>query len=828
MRLPRPSRGDLFLDLEGDPFARDGGREYLFGVASMDTDGRPRYWRRWAYADRDEQAAFEAVVDLILESWARHPSMHVYHYAPYEPAAFKRLMGRYSTRESEVDRMLRAELFVDLHAVVKHSLRASVERYSIKDLEPFYSFSRSIPLETARASLFVVERALELNAIDAITSEIRDGVEGYNRDDCVSVFYLQQWLEELRASVERNGATLSCPVSPPPPEQKELSDRVRRAQEMMITLTAGVPPDAIERTDEENARWLLAHLLEWHRRESKAPWWEFFRLRDLSEEELLNESAAIAGLRYMNRVGGTARSPVDRYAYPPQETGLAEGDVLHLPDGTDFGFVESIDMLARTLDVKKRSAHADVHPSAVFAHSVVNTAILADALFRLADDVVCRRTGPAKVGFELLLRRRPPLRSALFRARAGEGAVEFAIRIAGELEDTILPIQGPPGAGKTYTAAQMICELVRLGKRVGVTAVSHKVIRNLLEAAMRAASAKGIELRCAHKVTTKSGSPALVQEFTNNGDVLGRLEDGRVHVAGGTAWLWARPDATSVVDVLFVDEAGQMSLANVLAVSQATKNLVLLGDPQQLEQPQQGSHPEGTNVSALEHVLQVRKTMPADRGIFLPETWRLPPAICSFTSDLFYEGRLSPRPGLENQKLVGGAFDGAGLWIARVAHDGNQSSSREEVGVVGQLVELLLSPGSQWVDRYGTAHDLLPADILVVAPYNAQVALLAERLSAGGVRVGTVDRFQGQEAPIVIYSMATSTPEDAPHGMEFLYSLNRFNVATSRARCTCILVGNPRLFELECKSPRQMQLANAFCRYAELARSIELAEPASR
>ena len=405
--------------------------------------------------------------------------------------------------------------------------------------------------------------------------------------------------------------------------------------------------------------------LEWHRREGKAPWWEFFRLRDLSEEELLDESAAIAGLQTVGRVGGTQRSPVDRYSYPPQETEVADGDLLHLPDGTDFGSVELIDPVARTLDVKKRGAQADVHPTAVFAHSVVNTGVLADALFRLAEDVVQRgmgASGALKAPRELLLRRRPRLRGDPFRANAGEPALDFAVRIAGELDETVLPIQGPPGAGKTFTAARMICELVRQGKRVGVTAVSHKVIRNLLEATMRAAPA-GTDLRCAHKVTTKS-TASSIQEFTDNADLLSRVQDGRVQVVGGTAWLWARPDARSVVDVLFVDEAGQMSLANVVAVSQAATSVVLLGDPQQLEQPQQGSHPEGTDVSALEHVLDGRKTIPADRGIFLPETFRLAPSICAFTSDLFYDGRLGPRPGLEHQALSGVArFEGAGLWL---------------------------------------------------------------------------------------------------------------------------------------------------------------------
>jgi predicted RecB family nuclease len=828
-RLPSPSSADVFLDLEGDPFAREGGREYLFGLVTTGTDGNPRYWKRWAYTDRDERSAFETVVDLILDSWTKNPSMHVYHYAPYEPAAFKRLMGRYSTREAEIDRMLRAALFVDLYSIVKHSLRASVEKYSIKDLEPFYSFVRAVPLELARTSLRVVERALELGAVDAITADARAGVEGYNKDDCVSVLRLQQWLEELRATVERNGTVIPRPVLPDPPEQKELSDRARRVQEMIATLTAGVPPDAVERTDDENGRWLLAHLLEWHRREAKAPWWEFFRLRDLSEEELLDESAAVSGMRLVSRVGGTQRSPVDRYAYPPQETEVGEGDLLHLPDGADFGTVDAIDLVALTFDVKKRGAQADVHPTAAFAHSVVNTSVLADALFRLAEDVVHRgigAAGPLKAARELLLRRRPRLRTGPFRASAGENAVDFAVRIAGEIDETILPIQGPPGAGKTHTAARMICELVRLGKRVGVSAVSHKVIRNLLEASLRAAAERGLELQCAHKVTTKGGAPSPIQEFTDNAELLSRVQDGRVHVAGGTAWLWARPDARAAVDVLFVDEAGQMSLANVLAVSQAASSAVLLGDPQQLEQPQQGSHPDGTNVSALEHVLEGHKTIPSDRGMFLPETWRLAPSICAFTSDLFYEGRLGPRAGLERQELVGvPPFEGAGLWICRVPHEGNQSSSREEADAVDRVVSRLLTPGARWIDREGAVHDLTSNDVLVVAPYNAHVALLSERLSPRGVRVGTVDRFQGQEAPVVIYSMATSTPEEAPHGMEFLYSLNRLNVATSRARCACILVASPRLFEAECRSPRQMQLANAFCRYVELARPVDLTGP---
>jgi uncharacterized protein len=590
----------------------------------------------------------------------------------------------------------------------------------------------------------------------------------------------------------------------------------------MSALTAGVPPSRAERDDEQQARWLLAHLLDWHRREAKAPWWEFFRLRDLSEDELFNEKAAISGLRLVARVGGTKKSPIDRYEYPRQDTEVRDGDALHMPDGTDFGSVAAIDRVARTVEVKKRGAQAETHPVAVFAHSTVNTDVLADSLLRIADDIASGGT-QYQAAREILLRRPPRLRAGAFEPDPNETTVQFAVRIAADLDHSVLAIQGPPGAGKTFTGARMICDLVRRGARVGVTAMSHKVIRKLLDDVAEAAAELKVQVGCLHKVTTKSNAPSSIEETTDNGDALARLADGRASVVGGTQWLWARPDAREVVDVLFVDEAGQTSLANVLAASQAAKSVVLLGDPQQLEQPQQGTHPEGADRSALEHILGDHKTIPANRGIFLPETWRLAPSICAFTSEVFYEGRLHALAELERQILVGAEpFDGAGLWVARVVHEGNQNSSVEEVDVVERIVANLLDPGARWIDRHGVHHAVTANEILVVAPYNSHVALLAERLVSRGVRVGTVDKFQGQEAPIVIYSMATSTPEDAPRGMEFLYSLNRLNVATSRARCVCILVASPRLFEPECKSPRQMQLANAICRYVELARDVEV------
>lgn len=366
----------------------------------------------------------------------------------------------------------------------------------------------------------------------------------------------------------------------------------------------------------------------------------------------------------------------------------------------------------------------------------------------------------------------------------------------------------------------MICELIKNGKKVGITALSHKVIRNLLEEVVAAARENGLaDFRCMQKVTDKSetASPSI-KETQDNGEALKTLQTGEIKVLGGTGWLWSREDLCDAVDVLFVDEAGQMSLANVLAVAHGARSVVLLGDPQQLEQPLKGNHPDGAEVSALDHLLAGAKTVAPDRGLFLAETWRLHPAICSFTSELFYERRLQSRVGLERQCIDGHPWLGHhGLWFVPVDHEGNQNTSPEEVEQVAQLAESLLKPQVTWTDKEGRSRRLELKDILIVSPYNAQVFDIAGRIP--GARVGTVDKFQGQEAPVVIYSLTTSSPEDAPRGMEFLYSLNRLNVATSRARALCIVVGSPRLLEPECRSPRQMQLANALCRYLEMAQT---------
>ena len=805
-RLPAPSAGDIFLDFEADPFVDDGGLEYLLGYLSLG-----EYTARWAFDRTQERASFESFIDLVVRQRQRFPDLHVYHFSQYEPTALKRLMGRYATREDEVDRLLRAGVFIDLYGILKQALRASVERYSLKDLEIFFGFERTTDLRDARKSLTAMECALELGEIASLPDGVRQTVESYNREDCVSALALRDWLEGIRLELVAAGRVIPRPALEPGDPSEEVDARRKRAAALTERLLASNP---------EPARQMLAHMLEWHRREEKAPWWEYFRLRQLSDEELLEERDGLAGLKLAQRVGGTLACPIDRYQFPPQDTQIRVGDSVETSMGK-LGGVEAIDNTARTIDIKKRRDTAGVHPTSIFSHEIYTGAEQAESLYRIgawvADNGI-DAPGRYRAGRDLLLRRPPNVNLA----GVGANVVEESRRLVLQLDRGILPIQGPPGSGKTYTAARMICSLLAAGKKVGVTAVSHKVIRKVLEEVLDVAKKEHLAARCIEKVAGKPGklNPALI-ETGKNERVLEALGSGEVSVAAGTAWMWAREEFEESVDVLFVDEAGQMSLADVVAVSPSAKSLVLLGDPLQLDQPLQGTHPPGIEVSALQHVLGESETMPADRGLFLAETWRLAPPICRFTSELFYEDRLTCHAGLELQAVTWPDKAGkSGLWFVPVEHRGNQNSSSEEAAVVERLVGQLTQPGVTWTTMKGERRQIALSDILIVSPYNAQVFNLAAGMPKA--RTGTVDKFQGQEAPVVIYSMATSSPEDAPRGMEFLYSVNRFNVATSRARCACFLVASPKLLEPECKTPRQMKLANALCRYLELAKRMEV------
>ena len=823
--LPEPSPGDLFFDIEGDRHALADGLEYLFGYA----DRTGQYTAMWALDREEEKRMFERFIDSVIARLREHPDMHVFHYAPYETTAVKRLMGLHATREDEVDRLLRGGVFVDLYRAVRQGVRASVESYSIKKMEPFYGFERAVDLRSASLALGYFEAWLALSKSDESDTELLGQIEGYNRDDCLSTLRLQEWLERLRAELaDLTGSEIPRPAPAEGAPSEAVEEQQERIDQLIERLTADVPTDELDRSTEQHARWLLAQLLGWHRREKKSIWWEYFRRRELTDEEFIEDRSTVGGLEYEGVCGTVKRSTIHRYKYPAQEHAIRRDSKVVDPatEGSP-GRVDAVDLGRRTIDLTRGNTSDAPHPTALIPHDVINDGVLRDSLMRLGEWVAERGIegdGPFRAARDLLLRTVPrvgqPVGAPL--VGSGEELLDAGKRLAKGLDNSVLPVQGPPGAGKTYTGARMIVELLREGKRVGVTATSHKVIGNLLDEVCSAGAEVSFEVTGVQKTGEDNKCNAAGIEACTNDGVLEALTKGTVKLAAGTGWLWAREEMMNSVDVLFVDEAGQMALANVLAVSPSAKSMVLLGDPQQLEQPQMGSHPPGAEASALEHILGEHSTVPADRGLFLNHTWRLHPKICAYTSEIFYEGRLESRPGLEAQEVGGPVpLRGSGLRFVPVEHSGNRNESPEEVARVVELTSTLLECGT-WADQEGRERQLGLDDILVVSPYNAQVGALAAALPEGS-RVGTVDKFQGQEAPVVIYSMASSSAAEAPRGMEFLFNPNRLNVATSRARCLAIVVASPDLFAPECRSPRQMRLANAFCRLLEVA-----AEPLDR
>ena len=828
--LPEPSPGDLFFDIEGDPFFSSDevdGIEYLFGIIEpgrTDDSGRPTFHAYWSIeggtvTTRGERRAFEAFIDLVMDHLVADPNLHVYHYASYEPTAVKRLAGRYGTREEEVDRLLRGEIFVDLHRAVRQGIRASVESYSIKRLEPLYCFERAVDLRDAGTSIVEFETWLELGQGEE-REELRAQIEGYNRDDCLSALYLRDWLEEQRAALaEELGEDLPRPEVKAT-EETEDSEAQKGVNELAAALAAGLPESAAEMSEDQRGRWLLGQLLNWHRRENKSFWWRYFHLATLTDEERREETDALGDLTFESSWPDPAprsRSTIYRYRFPPQEHAITAGSTPHDPETmTSVGTVFTLDDEHGVVEIRRGSARPAPSPTSMVPYEFVRDHPKPESLQRLARHVLengIDGPGEHRAARDLLVRRAPRFATGEPLRRDGEGAEAAARRLVTAIDESYLAVQGPPGSGKSTVGARMIVDLVGQGRRVGVTANSHKVIGALLEKVARMGEEEGVAVR----IGQRNDQPTFTKATPlGNADARAALATGDVDVVGGTTWLWSREDMYGAVDVLFVDEAGQMSLADTLAASPCASSLVLLGDPQQLDQPLQGTHPPGAERSVLAHVLDGERVMPDHLGLFLDGSWRMHPDISAYTSEVFYEGRLHSHPGRERLALDGvPPLSGTGIRFVPVPHIGQSSESPEEVAVAAELVRSLLDASPGHTDGSGASLPVAEADLLLITPYNAQVRALSEALP--GFRIGTVDKFQGQEAPISIYSMATSSPEEAPHGMEFLYSLNRLNVATSRAQCVALVVASPTLLRVRCRTPRQMRLANALARLVEMA-----------
>jgi len=817
-RLPQADSGDLFFDMEGDPLEA-GGLEYLFGVYFL-KDGEYQFRPYWAHDRSQEREAFLAFMAFVRERLQHHPRMHIYHYAAYEETALKRLMSLHGVCEAEVDQLLRTERLVDLYKVVREGLMVSEPRYSIKNLETFYMEKREGEVTNAGASIVYYERWKETGE-QALLDQIQD----YNEDDCRSTYLLREWLLKIRP-----GGMPWFEGTPDGSNGEDKSDRVRETEARLAKyqdlLLGKLPADRTQWNEDARSRELLYQLLDFYRRAAKPEWWAMFSRHEMAEEELIDDPECIGAMSTAQEhpPQEVKRSRVYTFEYPEQEFKFKVGDQCKRADTLGpGGTLIEIDEARRLLRLKLGNRN-DPLPErlSIIPSGPINTNILQEAVYRVADSVISKKTQyPALTA--ILKREAPEIEGHATGTPivAGSGyALKNIIKAVSRMHSSYLFIQGPPGAGKTYTGSHVIAALLSQRKKVGVSSNSHKAINNLLQAVEKCTEKEGVRFRGVKKSSGDDTflNGAVIVDVTSRGEIT----PDNVDLIAGTAWLFADEVFDQRLDYLFVDEAGQVSLAHLLAMGTSASNIVLLGDQMQLQQPIQGVHPGDSGESALDYLLQDEATIADDRGVFLDTTWRMHEDVCRFISAAVYDGRLHPEPDNQKQQLLlrpGAHRDlrPTGIRFIPVNHDGCSQRSEEEAAVVYERYASLLS--QSYVDRQGKRHRMTVDNILVVAPYNMQVNLL-KRILPEGARIGTVDKFQGQEAEVVIVSMATSSGEYLPRFMEFLYSKNRLNVALSRARCLALLVASPRLMTIKCQTIEQIKLVNTLCWVDEYAKQV--------
>lgn len=813
--LPRPDTGDMFFDMEGNPL-EEGGLEYLFGVVFKDGGKEINFKPFWAHTRAEEKIAFEEFVDFALARLRQFPQAHIYHYASYEVSAMRRLASRHATRELEVDDLLRRELFVDLYRVVRESLLLSKDSYSIKMVEEFYRDKRAGDVKKGDQSIVVYE---EWKASQ--NKELLKSIEDYNREDCISTSELRDWLIKIAPEwIPAKSAGSAAATAAPDEVARPRSESALREEAERTALETALRPFATGASTspiaDSSVFELTAQLLAFHLREKKPGWWSLFDRQGAELEDLLEDEEIVAACEVLGPASVESGIGV-RFQFPEQEFRIQKGDGIKiLSSPLNGGEVSGIDEEHGTIDVAFRKQTPLQPIEHLVLHSDIPTSTLGKAITRFAQTLIAGKP-KYKALLDFLNRRHPDVRGITpgNDLLAGKPAtVENIWQVVEQMNESTLYIQGPPGAGKTFSGAHLIARLIRAGKKVAVCSNSHKAVNHLMgEAHDRLVESKHphVAMKKFSSDEHKSDRPGIIN-VKDDKKIIAAIAG--VQLVGGVAWTFCKEDLDCAFDYLFVDEAGQVSLANLIAMGVCARNIVLLGDQMQLGQPIQASHPGRSGESALDYLLDSAATIPSERGIFLDKTFRMHPDLCGFVSDCFYEGRLQPDVRTTKQRLLlaGGhhaALRTTGLVLHLVDHQDNSQRSPEEATEIKNLIGDLLK--HRFVDHEGLERPLTIGDVLVVAPYNAQVGLLAKTLPAGS-RVGTVDKFQGQEAQVVIVSMSSSSIDDSPRGMEFLLNRNRLNVAVSRGKCLSILVCSPRLLESAARTPEDVARLNVLGR----------------
>jgi len=804
LRLPAPDLGDVILDFEGHPFwTAESGLFFLFGWLTFDPQGNEWiYHGLWSHDRASEAANTAQLISWLNDRRDQFPAMHVYHYNHTERSSLERLATEHGAGESTLAAMISAGLFVDLYDVLHRRVQIGAESYGLKVTETLAGYQRSEEIGDGAGAVVHYERWIH----DQDPSHLSE-IAAYNEDDVRATLAVRDWLinEVLCGEPWREQPELDD-------SEAEENDLVTTIAELMAT---GVPEHR-----------LLGHLLGYWWREGRADHTQRLAIFDSRPDELLDHREAIAGLQFCEYAPPTKGKKLQGavFTFPPQEFDLKEDKPLpdlmfRLADGRPgYSKIRSLDLDEGTLTVTWKDAYIETgqFPGAVILDSPYRPKTQQMELLAFARRLLDGEHHDADAARLALLRRELPrlIGDEIDTERTFTSEISELSSVVTALDAGCLAIQGPPGTGKTYTGAHLISALVAAGQRVGVTAVSHAAIDNLL--------LEVAEVDPSVKVLRRGEPTTSIPNLTLKGEPALWLK-GEHDVYAGTTWAFANEKMTAepTVDVLIIDEAGQMSLADALAAMGSARKVILLGDPLQLPQVSKAVHPEGSGASVLDFVMGEEYTIEANRGVFLETTRRMHPDVCSFISRQMYEGRLSAHESCSLQSVDGET----GLRWIRAEHQGRDTSSPEEAEIVASLVRSLI--GREFIDHHGMTRTMTAADVMVVAPYNAQVDLITATLAAdpdtADARVGTVDKFQGQEAPVVIFSMATSSQIEISRSVDFLFSRERLNVAISRARAMAYLVCTEELLNARAKTVEQMRLIGMLCAFVDDANVVDSA-----
>lgn len=836
-RLPAPDAGDIFFDFEGDPLYEEDGiwnLDYLFGL--VDTDAQ--FTAFWAHDLAEEKKALINFIAFIKERRAKHPNMHIYHYAPYERAHLSSLSQRHGVEEVYVDQLIKDDVLIDLYPVVTRSMTVGSPSYSLKKLEPIYMESARDEDGVTNAADSVAEYALYCELRDAGMAEEANKklqeIADYNEYDCVSTLELHKWLLKEAHKLGVKPATI---------EDSE-ADKVDITPDPLYdNLVEKIDPDRTQRTNDEVAVALTAAAIDYHRRENKSFWWDHYaRLsaplsdwQDTKDVCMVDSCVIVDDWSQLKETSPWIRTLDVRGVAGPGTTLDANDGVFLIYSEDAFELEPSKSPLDRrtsegtitevlgeghyriTESRKADSDNYDRTPLAISPGRPPKTAGLVAAIKEVGEEILASYPSfPANAATDIV-RRIAPRGPALVRPESEEKVWEAISASLQAQENSYIAVQGPPGTGKTYTGSHVVADLVlNHGWKVGVVGQSHATVENMLRGIVKAGVPKELVAKRPRSSDSVGAAKARsTTTWTPKSSLETFTQQPGGWVVGGTAW-----DFSSIkqvprggLDLLVIDEAGQFSLANTLAVSVSTARLLLLGDPQQLPQVSQGIHPEPTDRSALGWLAHGAPVLPEAFGYFLEKSWRMNAAVCDVISDFAYNGKLSSHGA--DRHLDGVA---PGVYSMTLNHQGNSTESVEEADAVIALVQYLLN--ITWHDdgKSGPLSEF-EENIIVVAPYNAQVNLIRKKLDEAGldgIPVGTVDKFQGQEAAIAIVSLAASSADDAPRGIDFLLSQNRLNVSISRAKWASYVVYSK---ELKNFLPHNVKDLGLLSQFIELAQS---------